>query len=273
MISLLILVSVAIIVSWVVWRGIAMGNAIRIADGLWLLIFGLGLFFAVYLGERDKLKAAVGTGTFMSLIAVGGIVLRGYIIRVQKQMQKHISCHDHHHTLTDQPDQPWDHQLNNQVSFQKTDYPSKERTFHTNFVDITLDSRTGLPSGQITNGPFQGTTLESLSFDQFCSQLEVCRTLNDHPSVLLLEAYLDRLYGPQWHNISQEITEPQSDSQSLMKREEAYLVLGLKPKASLQEIKEAHHHLIQRLHPDQGGSAYLAIKINQARDLLLKTAS
>ena len=261
MMSLLTLIAVAIIVSWVVWRGIATGNAIRIADGLWILIFGLGLFFAVYLGERDKIKEAIGSGIFMSLIAVGGIVLRGYIIRVQKQMQ---------HTLTeDQTDLPWDNLLNDNVSLQKTDYLSKERTFHTDFIDITLDPQTGSPSSHITNGPFQGYTLESLSFDQFCSQLEMCRTLKDHSSVLLLEAYLDRLYGPQWHNACQEV----SDSQSLIKREEAYLVLGLKPQASLQEIKEAHHHLIQRLHPDQGGSAYLTIKINQARDLLLKTAS
>lgn len=52
--------------------------------------------------------------------------------------------------------------------------------------------------------------------------------------------------------------------------EEAYLVLGLNPGATREEIKAAHRNLIRRSHPDQGGTAYLAAKVNAAKDVLLK---
>ena len=55
-----------------------------------------------------------------------------------------------------------------------------------------------------------------------------------------------------------------------MERAEAYEVLGLKPSASVEEIRTAHKKLLRAIHPDTGGSTYLAAKINAARDFLLK---
>ncbi len=55
-----------------------------------------------------------------------------------------------------------------------------------------------------------------------------------------------------------------------MSQNEAYEVLGLSTGATEKEVKEAYHRLISNLHPDHGGSTYLAAKINQAKDTLLQ---
>jgi hypothetical protein len=53
---------------------------------------------------------------------------------------------------------------------------------------------------------------------------------------------------------------------------EALEILGLGPDAAAADIGEAHRRLLQLVHPDHGGSHYLTVKINQAKDVLLDSA-
>ncbi len=137
----------------------------------------------------------------------------------------------------------------------------------TRFLRMTLDHDSGEMTGQVMAGRFAGATIDTLS------QLQLGELLNDFDaedddSAALLRAYLDRTYGGDWHEASHQDDHPDGLTGD-MTRSDAYAILGLDEGASREQIIAAHGRLIQRLHPDRGGSTFLAAKINQARDLLL----
>jgi len=133
---------------------------------------------------------------------------------------------------------------------------------------MTLAHDSGDIDGEVLEGQFKGRALKQLSLEELLQLLRECQ--DDEESVALLQAYLDRVYADTWRQQAGAQGQQQTSSGSgEVSREEALQILGLSSGASEKEIIEAHRRLMQKLHPDRGGSAYLAAKINLAKDTLL----
>jgi hypothetical protein len=139
----------------------------------------------------------------------------------------------------------------------------------TAFLAAWIDHGSGDVGGSVLSGRFAGRTLDSLGDAELLELHQECSS--DADSHRVLEAYLDRRLGADWRNARQPPPHgsgpkgPHTD----MTREEALAVLGLAEGASADDIKAAHRRLIQRMHPDVGGTADLAARINRAKDVLL----
>jgi DnaJ domain len=139
----------------------------------------------------------------------------------------------------------------------------------TPFLRMILDHDTGSMTGTVLRGRFAGMRLDELGRAELLALLRESRA-EDEESARLVEAYLDRMH-PDWHDdLGRERagSTPQAASADVTV-EEAYEILGLAPGADADAIKAAHHRLMKQLHPDHGGTDYLATKINRARDVLL----
>ena len=115
-----------------------------------------------------------------------------------------------------------------------------------------------------------GRRLSSLDPQGLRQLYEEC-CAHDPQGVPLLEAYLDRRFSG-WRENAQGDRDTRTRTQAhsgVMTKEEAYQILGLQPGASLDEVRKAHRTLMKKLHPDQGGTAYLAARVNEAREVLL----
>ena len=138
------------------------------------------------------------------------------------------------------------------------------------FLSMTLDHDTGAMDGEVHAGQFQGRVLSALSFEDLLAFREEVHA--DADSLGLLDTYLDRAHvGWRDHASAGDQTEGSGDqgSSGPMTHDEAYRLLGLPLGANKREIKAAYRQLMAKVHPDKGGSAYLAAKINEAKDLLL----
>ncbi|WP_404933113.1 DnaJ domain-containing protein [Nitratireductor sp. ac15] len=147
--------------------------------------------------------------------------------------------------------------------------PGQSSTVRSAALEMELDHDSGTLSGVVLAGRHEGRRLAEMTLEELLSlytELE-----SDEESLRLLETYLDSEF-PTWRDGAQpngDRGEGVASGTGPMTEEEAYEVLGLERGASVAQIREAHRRLMQRLHPDMGGTSSLAARINEARDVLL----
>ena len=135
------------------------------------------------------------------------------------------------------------------------------------YFEMELDHDSGTMHGRILAGRHQGAELERLDVKTLVAMLSEV----DEESRALLTAYLDRR-DANWSEYAQAdaATGRPAASTGKMSEQEAYQILGLESGASADAIGRAHRTLMKKFHPDQGGSTYLAARINEAKEILLR---
>ncbi len=136
---------------------------------------------------------------------------------------------------------------------------------------MTLDHASGAMEGEVLSGPLAGRQLRSLSTDEMRSLHADCSTRCER-SLRLLESWLDR-YGGDWREHVDPTAQGGAARSGPMTQAEALRILGLDAGADTDAVHAAHRRLQARLHPDTGGTDYLAAMINEARDVLLREAT
>ena len=193
---------------------------------------GIGaLALAAFLGFRGHLETAIPLGLFgLGVLGWGPFAQTGLFQRTQKT-------------------------------------PGQVSRVRSAFVEMELDHDTGAMQGRILAGPHEGQSLDALDVTTLLGLLPQI----DEESGALLAAYLDRR-EPGWREHAQGGASAGSGARrsGKMTEEEAYQILGVKTGASAEEIGQAHRTLMKKLHPDQGGSTYLAAQINEAKEVLLR---
>jgi len=137
-------------------------------------------------------------------------------------------------------------------------------------IEMELDHDTGGMDGTVLAGPQAGRPLGALGEAELRALLAACRGA-DPDGARLLEAYLDRR-DPGWREHAEAHADTGTGARrdaGAMTEQEAYQILGLQPGAGAEEVRRAHRALMLKLHPDQGGTTYLAARINEAKDVLL----
>jgi hypothetical protein len=138
----------------------------------------------------------------------------------------------------------------------------------TEHLEMELDLDDGSMRGKVRKGFFQGRRIESLKPVELAHLWQDCRFV-DPDSAQLVEAYLDRVH-PTWReDLARAEAETQKGDDGRMTRDEALDLLGVGPDADEDTIRRAHRELILKVHPDRGGSTYLAAKVNEAKDVAL----
>lgn len=132
---------------------------------------------------------------------------------------------------------------------------------------MIFDHASGDMNGTVKRGQFEGYSLNELSVGELKDLLKHC-SATDPEAMRLLNVYLARYHSKHFGG-AEGGAGGANTNPSDMNDQEALDILGLSPGAQREEIIKAHRSLIGKMHPDKGGSTYLATKINAARDHLI----
>ena len=147
--------------------------------------------------------------------------------------------------------------------------PGPSSDVETAYLRMSLDHDSGEMDGEVLRGAFEGRRLSSLELDELLDLLAECARA-DEQSVRLIEAYLDRTHEADWReHVDARHRARGPAGEARMTPDEAREILGVGPEATEDEIKEAHRRLMQKNHPDRGGSTFIAAQINLAKEVLL----
>ncbi|SIS66071.1 DnaJ domain-containing protein [Neptunomonas antarctica] len=154
---------------------------------------------------------------------------------------------------------------------------AQHSTVETSLLKMTLDHESGNLDGELLATDSKGKYLSELSLSELIDLYGLAE--KQYPdSIEVLAAYIDRTHGSDWreaadadagHYSGESGQNSRASDSGEMTASEAYAVLGLDQNATEEEVIAAHRKLMQKLHPDRGGSNYLAAKINLAKAFLV----
>ncbi len=236
---LLLLVATVVAVRW--YRGWTSRRASG-ASRATLVWFGLGLLLFLAVTGRLGIIVPILLTMTAALLRLAPVLLQflPFFHRIWRERQTRQTCNT-----------------------EQSDRSSAEAKY----VAMDLNHVTGEIQGRVLCGRFTGRDLQTMALDELVELYQECRR-EDRDSAALLEAYLDRVHGEHWRTI-QGAGGPRPAMSTELTKEKAYQILGLRPGASRDAIVQAHRRLMQKLHPDRGGSDYLAAEINRAKEILL----
>ena len=145
----------------------------------------------------------------------------------------------------------------------------------TYYLKMELDHDSGEMSGEVIAGKYSGSNLSELNLNQLIELMNEC-VRDDSQSRIVLENYMDR-YHSEWRNRAGDSFKEKSShtnsnspwSSDAMSLDEARKILDIAPKASKADIEKAYRKAMKKAHPDNGGSDWMAAKVNQAKDTLV----
>lgn len=164
---------------------------------------------------------------------------------------------------------PMLHLFKGRVAAARSPNRDQVSTIRTEFFDMQLQHDDGSMDGTVLRGNFSERRLSTLQLPDLLELYQECS--KDADSAQVLEAYIDRAF-PDWREHVQAGYEGAAvvADESLMTETLALEILGLDEAADKEQVTKAHRSLMQKMHPDRGGSDYLAQKINAAKDFLIK---